>query len=224
MPNPRPWFPFYVSDFWDDPFVRGLTDAQIVVYLRLLSDQWRDGFISSDIDANALRTHHERSTVEAVIGKFLPIGSDKLANTKLGVLRDRALNISNTNRLTAVRTHHERRTNAVQTHPYSESESDSNSFGTFWDLYPKRSGGNPRKAALKAYISRITSGVTREVLLEGVRRYAAFCERTGKTGTEFVKQAQFWLSPTFEGWLQPWENGGNGKAGHLDLSNISVSP
>ena len=78
-------------------------------------------------------------------------------------------------------------------------------FTTFWEAYPRRAGGNPRNAARRAWEARVASGVSPETLVAAAGRYRAFCEATGKIGTEYVKQAQFWLSPSFEGWVQAWE-------------------
>lgn len=77
-------------------------------------------------------------------------------------------------------------------------------FAEFWATYPKRSGGNPRKAALKAYRGRLADGIPEENIVNGAARYRKFCDATGKTGTEYVKQAQYWLSPNFEGWSEGW--------------------
>ncbi|GIW90902.1 MAG: hypothetical protein KatS3mg109_1334 [Pirellulaceae bacterium] len=77
-------------------------------------------------------------------------------------------------------------------------------FAAWWGEYPKRAGGNPRRAAYRAYVARRRAGVSAEELLDGVRRYRRYCEVRGIVGTEFVKQAQFWLSPRYEGWAQDW--------------------
>ncbi len=44
----RPWFPFYVDDFWQDEAVASMTFEEVGLYLRLLSLQWREGSIPSD--------------------------------------------------------------------------------------------------------------------------------------------------------------------------------
>lgn len=77
-------------------------------------------------------------------------------------------------------------------------------FEAFWAAYPKRAGGNPKKAARQKWDARIKDRVAAEAMLIGAQRYAKFCDATGKTGTEYVKQAQFWLAPNYAGWDQPW--------------------
>ncbi|MGH7649941.1 MAG: hypothetical protein ACREND_17660 [Gemmatimonadaceae bacterium] len=77
-------------------------------------------------------------------------------------------------------------------------------FAAVWAIYPHRAGGNPRPPALRAYRARIAEGVTHDDLLDGVRRYAAYCEATGRIGTEFVK-----MTATFFGrdrhYAEKWE-------------------
>lgn len=72
--------------------------------------------------------------------------------------------------------------------------------------FPKRAGSQPWPHALRACSARLKEGHTWPDLLEGVRRYAAFCEATGKTRTEFVMQAQRFFGPAkpfLEDWSPP---------------------
>lgn len=68
-------------------------------------------------------------------------------------------------------------------------------FERTWAVYPKRSGGNPKKSAFKAWRARLNNGATAEEIHAGVERYARFCEVTGKANTEFVKHAATFLGP-----------------------------
>ena len=64
-------------------------------------------------------------------------------------------------------------------------------FEEFWAAYPKRPN-NPRRTALKAYrAARKKKGVTKELLLEAVGRYAAYM--TGKQ-VKFIAHASTWLN------------------------------
>lgn len=76
-------------------------------------------------------------------------------------------------------------------------------FEELWADYPKRAGGNPKKAALKAWKARIRSGVDPQAIADGVARYARYCAVTGKLNTEFVKQASTFLGPD-EHYLTDW--------------------
>ena len=93
--------------------------------------------------------------------------------------------------------------------PVKESVTN-NLFEQAWALYPKRAGGNSKSAALKAWDARVREGVAPDDMLEGLKRYAAFVSQTGKTGTEFVKQARTFFGPDrhFEdAWLTPAAKG-----------------
>lgn len=75
-------------------------------------------------------------------------------------------------------------------------------------IYPKRGGSQPWQAASKALHARLREGASLEDVLAGVRRYAAFCEATGKAGTEVVMMARTFLGPEkhfMEEWVIPAE-------------------
>jgi len=69
------------------------------------------------------------------------------------------------------------------------------SFEELWTIYPKRSGDNPKKGAFSAWRARQKEGVTHDDMLEGTKRYAAYCLAEGNVGTRFVKQAKAFLGP-----------------------------
>jgi hypothetical protein len=75
-------------------------------------------------------------------------------------------------------------------------------FDPVWDAYPRRQGGNSRKNAEARYRKAVRAGVDPEAILAGVRAYAAHCDATGKTGTEFVKTAEAWLNGQL--WESDW--------------------
>lgn len=77
-------------------------------------------------------------------------------------------------------------------------------FADCWALYPKRTGGNSRHDALRAYTARLRDGHSPEVLRAGVERYATFVRATGREGTEFVKQAATFFGPGLH-FLDPWD-------------------
>ncbi|HIF2381981.1 TPA: hypothetical protein ACXZJH_003192 [Salmonella enterica] len=80
--------------------------------------------------------------------------------------------------------------------PKVKSSTDySPAFEEAWQAYPKRSGGNNKLSAFKAWNARIKQGVQPETMLEGVKRYAALMASEGKIGTSFVKQAATFFGP-----------------------------
>ena len=78
-------------------------------------------------------------------------------------------------------------------------------FQPIWEAYPKRSGGNPKAKAFKAYRARRKAHAM-EAIRDGVVRYAKWCEATQKVGTEYVKQAATFFGPD-EHFLERWEIG-----------------
>lgn len=93
----------------------------------------------------------------------------------------------------------------------SAKQDYSTEFETAWQAYPKRAGGNSKSAAFKAWKARLKDGVRPEDMLEGVKRYAAYCRATGNTGTQFVKQAATFFGPDRhfeESWQTPSAPGG----------------
>lgn len=80
-----------------------------------------------------------------------------------------------------------------------EGESICTSGGLTFDAaiscYPKRNGSDPSKRAKGAWNARINEGAAPEIMIEGVKRYAAWCEETDKIDTEFVMQAAKFFGP-----------------------------
>jgi hypothetical protein len=61
-------------------------------------------------------------------------------------------------------------------------------FESAWRIYPRRSGSNAQAEARakKEWQQRLSDGHSAEELLAGARRYAAYCDATGNTGTQYV--------------------------------------
>jgi len=210
----RPWFPLYVADFWMDGFVQGLDYGEVGLYLWMLSQQWREGFLPDDPALIARRANAEQKSVEMILSEKFPVTSEGFRqNKRLAGERVKAHKVSRSRKLAAMQMHSKSKANGVQKggiHSHSHSHSHSHKelqkqFDAFWEAYPKRAGGNPRKGALDAFVARRRDGVAADDLLAGAQRYRAWAEATGRVGTEYVKQAQFWLSPKYEGWCQDWD-------------------
>lgn len=84
--------------------------------------------------------------------------------------------------------------------PVRQVEPDD-AFAGAWAKYPKRSGGNPRATALKAWRARVREGVPEEELTLATSNYAAHCELEKKVGTPYVMQGS-----TFYGTGQRWRD------------------
>jgi len=81
--------------------------------------------------------------------------------------------------------------------------SEPDEFLELRKIYPKRSGDQRWKAALGHCKARLKEGHTWTEVLDGARRYAAWCAATDKIGTETVKQAATFVG-TEKAFLEPW--------------------
>lgn len=77
-------------------------------------------------------------------------------------------------------------------------------FEEAWGLYPTREGGNPKKAAYRAWRARVNGGVPPPDLRDGVERYREYCEAKNTTGSQYVMQASTFFGPD-EHWKEPWD-------------------
>lgn len=105
----------------------------------------------------------------------------------------------------------------------SAKQDYSSEFETAWQAYPKRAGGNSKAAAFKAWNARLKDGVKPEVMLAGVKRYAAYARATGSAGTQYVKQAASFFGPDRhfeESWQAPSAPGGGHNGTIARLSGL----
>lgn len=105
----------------------------------------------------------------------------------------------------------------------SAKQGYSPEFETAWQAYPKRAGGNSKAAAFKAWNARLNDGVKPEVMLAGVKRYAAYARATGSAGTQYVKQAASFFGPDRhfeESWQAPSAPGGGHNGTIARLSGL----
>jgi hypothetical protein len=77
-------------------------------------------------------------------------------------------------------------------------------FLDFKLAYPERAGDQGWRKAISASHARMAEGHFPREFIAGAMRYAAFCAATGKTGTEYVKQAATFLGPD-KPFLLPWK-------------------
>lgn len=85
-------------------------------------------------------------------------------------------------------------------HQSLDASGDASTFADFWAEYPKRAGDRKRAAAEAKWKLAIKRGVDPGLIVAGAKRYRAFCDATGKTGTEYIQQAPTWLNG------RAWEN------------------
>lgn len=77
-------------------------------------------------------------------------------------------------------------------------------FVDLWEIYPRRSGGDSKQMAYRAYRARRKEGIGDQEIYDAVVRYAAFCRETGKDGTQYIMQMASFLGPQRRGWEDDW--------------------
>lgn len=86
--------------------------------------------------------------------------------------------------------------------PVSSSKAEyPEDFEQVWTVYPQRPGAS-KADSFKAWKARIKDGVCATALIDGVRRYAAYC-KAAETEPQFVKQPATFFGPG-EHFTNPW--------------------
>jgi len=89
----------------------------------------------------------------------------------------------------------------------------SEEFERVWNLYPKRTGDNPKKPAYQCFNARLKTDSIQNIEA-GVIRYARYCDATDKVGTEYVMQAKRFFG-TSKPYMNDWKvnHGADKKSG-----------
>lgn len=77
-------------------------------------------------------------------------------------------------------------------------------FDRAWEIYPPRNGSNSRRDSLQSWNARVREREDLEALEGGTRRFRAWCDATGKTGTELVMQGKRFYGPS-KHYLERWD-------------------
>jgi len=78
---------------------------------------------------------------------------------------------------------------AIRKKPKADTDPE---FETFWKVYPKRKGSNPKHPASLKFQSAVQTGHDPEAIIAGAKRYAQ--EESGNAGTPYIAQAVTWLN------------------------------
>lgn len=93
-------------------------------------------------------------------------------------------------------------------------------FETAWREYPSRTG-HSKAEAWRAWKARLGAGVTAAVMLEGTKRYAAYCEAC-RTEPRFVKHAATFFGPD-QHYLSDWTPPAAGRAPAANTGHFGPS-
>ena len=76
-------------------------------------------------------------------------------------------------------------------------------FEQLWLLRPQRVGNNPKRKAYNSYNARLKEGHAHSDILEGLKRYVAFCEVSGTLNSPYVMHMSTFLGPD-ENFMEEW--------------------
>lgn len=68
-------------------------------------------------------------------------------------------------------------------------------FEVFWGEYPKRHTSSNKRETYKQWVAREKNGANLNDMINGAKRYAAYCDKTGILGTPYVKDPKSFLGP-----------------------------
>lgn len=88
---------------------------------------------------------------------------------------------------------HVSKPNGLDKHIAKKVTDSPEEFEQAWREYPNRPGAS-KQAALKAWKARINDGVKPEEIVEGVKRYARYCE-INRTESRFIKHPATFFGP-----------------------------
>ena len=111
---------------------------------------------------------------------------------------------------------------------HSVPDPNGQNFAEFKKSYPKRSGGQCWSRASKAINARFrdTDSLTWADLIAAALRYAAYCDATEITGTQFVQQAATFVGPEKhfrESWELPTTNSSGKTKGQIETTKRFLS-
>lgn len=80
-----------------------------------------------------------------------------------------------------------------ETEKETEKNRDALAFAELWAAYPRRQGDS-KAGALRTFLARRREGTPAREMIDGAKRYAAYCRRE-KTDPKYIKMAATFLGP-----------------------------
>lgn len=217
------WYRFY-HETLDDPKVQKLPPEKFMGWVNLLSISARNDGVLPDLDSIAFALRKDEKETQELLDflvekrlfdvtekgiephnwngrQYQSDNSTERVKRYREKQRNVSCNVSETANVTPPDTEQiQNRTEVLSGQPDPlESE-----FAELWKIYPKRDGSNSKQKALAAYRKRRKEKIPHDAVRDGLVKYAAWCQATGKLGTETVMQASRFFGPGRE-WENPWE-------------------
>lgn len=197
----KPWLPLYVADFLVDETVKLAGNRALGAYVKLLCHQWTHRSVPADAPSLARlvgESEKDWNKLWQELREKFPERNGRRVNPRLEVERRKADKVLCAQRRAARSTNRSparsplrspTRSPGVQSQSQSQSHNNNYTpvFEEAWTAYPRRHGGNSKRAAYRQWQARVAEGVSEAALLAGTKRYATECQ--DKLGTPYVKQA-----------------------------------
>ena len=89
----------------------------------------------------------------------------------------------------------------------------------FWPAYPRRTGGEGKAEARKAFVALVIKDrVPVDLLIKKAIEYNRYCVTADRVGTPYVKMAASWLRKS-RGWEEDWDQANGRSIQELPLLN-----
>lgn len=223
------FYPFHIGDYISH--TSHLTDAEDLAYRRMMDLYYLSEEAFSSVEYVARRVKSTVEVVAVLLDEFFEKDENGLwrnsrADEEIAKYRAKAESARNANRIksekiTALKSEQESETQSAlksepnhnvtknqeprtknqDIKPKKAAPSVDPVFEEIWKAYPKRPGAS-KADTFKAYQARIKAGAVSNIMLEGAKQYAKYCEASG-IDANYIKQPATFFGPN-EHFLSDW--------------------
>lgn len=164
----------------------------LLVWLLILAMADKNGVVKHSTQHMAVVSGLKQEDIDGVLVRF---HADERVETARGGLK-----------ITNYARYKNKATGSLQraANPADKSSPESLRFEEFRAVFPKRAGTHRWVDAERFFHAEV--GVRKtdpQEIIDGAKRYAAYCASTGRVGSEYVMQAATFLGRN-RGWMDPW--------------------
>jgi len=133
-------------------------------------------------------------------GTFKPHNWDKrqyksdTSTSRVQRFRERQRNVSSDVSETAPETETDTDTEKHSRPVKARPPREPSRFEEFWQVYPRREGGNPRKPAETKFDALVKAGTDPQVMIDAAKKLASDEAARGNIGSRFIPMASTWLN------------------------------
>lgn len=200
------FYPFHIGDYMSR--TAHLDPLEDIAYRRMIDLYFiREAGLPIDpVEiAKLIRMREHVSIIKIILNEFFVSNGNEWINDRCDYEINEAISKRNKAKASAAkRWQSECNANAKQRqcegnapnpnpNPKNNNVAYTGDFEKAWSEYPSRPGAN-KKSAFRAWKARIASGVKPETIIDGVKRYALYCETTA-IDPRFIKQPATFFGP-----------------------------